>query len=202
MDQIKTPEQVKQEEEVQNAKYPFPKYERHILKTSIIIFVDAILLILIAVGVYFVASPVFKSLIINGQKKSNITVSIAPTGTSLQNPLDWQTYNAPSKFITVKSPYSFKYPPNWQEATTLRYVQNNYIEDVIGNSTSDLSKRYILTIDTILNNNASTLEEFIAQHQTNTDFPDLALNTFSKDTSIKILDAELMIDRGASGEGR
>src|SRR5258706_13796802 len=128
MDQIKTPEQIKQEEEVQNAKYPFPKYERHILKTSIIIFVDAILLILIAIGIYFMASPVFQLLIINGQKKSNITISITPTGTPVQNPLDWQTYNAPSKFITAKSPYSFKYPPNLQEETNLRYVKNSYIE--------------------------------------------------------------------------
>src|SRR5690349_16953096 len=111
MDDIKTPEQLKQEEAIQNAKYPFPKYERHIVKTSIIIFADAILLMLIAIGTYFVANPVFQSLIINGQKKINTPITITPTVSSAQNPLDWHTYNAPSKFISTNSPYSFKYPP-------------------------------------------------------------------------------------------
>src|SRR5258706_8253292 len=199
MDQIKTPEQLKQEEAIQNYEYPFPKYKRHILKTTIVIFADVILLILIAIGTYFLASPVFQSIIMNGQKKSNIVV-ITPTGTSAQNPLDWQVYNAPSKLTTAKSPYSFKYPPNWIEAVGQRYVQSNYIEDTITNNTSYLSKRYIFTVDTIMNKNASTLGEFISQHQTNTAYPDFALNSFSKDTSVKISDINWMIDRDVSND--
>lgn len=201
MDNIGQENQVIPQSFSEEERYPTPKQNNHVIKNISLLFAVVILLSAFGGISFFLAKQIYQAFKGNPQTVPGFAQSkITPAVTSAQNPLEWQVFNGPSKFTTAQSPYSFKYPPNWQYEPSLRHIGEDYVEDVIANDTSDLSKRYVLTIDTVVNKD-ETLEKFIAGHQSPGVYPNLAMNNFAKDSSINITDALWMIDRNQSGSG-
>ncbi len=182
-------------------KYQSAKPEKISLNNSYILFAILFLLAIFAVGGFLLWNQISSNL-----KKGPYTlvgttkVEVQPEIVITQDPTKWQTYSGPFGFTGIGSAFSFKFPPNWQLEPSLNNTQKNFIEDVIANNTSDLSQRYILTIDTV-KTDAKSLAEFIASHQSPGDTPNLAIDNFIKDTSVNIPNASWMIDKSVYGEG-
>lgn len=133
----------------------------------------------------------------NVVKTSQTTLTPSPTVTPTPDPTaNWQTYTSPKKFSSES--YTFKYPPTWLYQPSLQYTTPTYIEDRIL-LPGPGAPRPQITIDTISNLKNLNTAEFISQHQTSDQYPNLSLNHYAKDPSITIPGVDWVIDRNGGG---